>query len=128
MENTELRLTRLENVCNQLRGEMEDVLHNAYQQACEREDAEEAAAIARKIRNRLLDKSDKECTLDKMLPEAPEGSSFSAWLGWLKDLAGVATNNWAIYRQRLRDLTEQQGFPFEIEWPVSPDEENISAE
>jgi hypothetical protein len=28
---------------------------------------------------------------------------------------------WAIYRQTLRDITNQQGFPWEITWPVRPD-------
>jgi len=28
---------------------------------------------------------------------------------------------WADYRQALRDLTQQTGFPSNVEWPVSPD-------
>ena len=79
--------------------------------------------MARKIRNNLLATSDKECTLDKMLPPAPEGSTFTAWLGWLKELAAVAVNEWGVYRQNLRDLTAQEGFPFSIEWPTPPDTE-----
>ena len=27
---------------------------------------------------------------------------------------------WQSYRQALRDITEQAGFPLEIEWPVKP--------
>lgn len=27
---------------------------------------------------------------------------------------------WAIYRQELRDLPLQEGFPFDIEWPTAP--------
>ena len=27
---------------------------------------------------------------------------------------------WAAYRQALRDITLQQGFPWEIQWPVAP--------
>lgn len=27
---------------------------------------------------------------------------------------------WATYRQALRDLPEQEGFPFDITWPVPP--------
>ncbi len=27
---------------------------------------------------------------------------------------------WAEYRQALRDITIQPGFPLDIEWPVSP--------
>lgn len=27
---------------------------------------------------------------------------------------------WATYRQALRDITEQNGFPNAVNWPVSP--------
>jgi hypothetical protein len=27
---------------------------------------------------------------------------------------------WATYRQALRDVTAQSGFPYEINWPVKP--------
>lgn len=27
---------------------------------------------------------------------------------------------WATYRQALRDITAQTGFPFEVVWPVAP--------
>jgi len=29
--------------------------------------------------------------------------------------------NWATYRQALRDITEQEGFPYSVEWPVEPE-------
>jgi hypothetical protein len=29
-------------------------------------------------------------------------------------------SDWKIYRQALRDITEQQGFPFDIVWPSEP--------
>ena len=121
--NNEMRLMRVEAVCNQLRSEMADVLQKAYLAACEAQDEESAAALARRIRNGLLEASDKECVLDKILPEAPEGITFSAWLSWLKELANVAKNEWGVYRQSLRDLPEQDGFPFDIEWPIAPDAE-----
>lgn len=28
---------------------------------------------------------------------------------------------WAIYRQQLRDITEQPGYPFNVVWPVKPE-------
>lgn len=27
---------------------------------------------------------------------------------------------WATYRQQLRDITEQAGFPWEVQWPAEP--------
>lgn len=32
----------------------------------------------------------------------------------------VDKNAWAAYRQALRDITTQAGFPWEINWPVAP--------
>ena len=30
---------------------------------------------------------------------------------------------WAIYRQALRDLPQQQGFPWDVQWPTRPDQQ-----
>lgn len=35
-------------------------------------------------------------------------------------LDGGTKNLWAIYRQGLRDITEQDNFPYTITWPVPP--------
>lgn len=34
--------------------------------------------------------------------------------------APVDTAAWATYRQELRDLTAQEGFPWEVQWPEAP--------
>jgi len=34
--------------------------------------------------------------------------------------AQVEADAWASYRQALRDITEQDGFPWEIDWPFEP--------
>lgn len=120
--NEQVRLARIESVCDQLRSEMDDILQSAYQAAVEEQDEDRAAELARKIRNKLLVSSDKECVLDKILPGAPSGTSFTAWLTWLRDLAGIRANSWGVYRQALRDLTTQAGFPFNIVWPDRPEE------
>ena len=57
------------------------------------------ADIARNTRNTLLKESDWV-----MLPDVPQG---------IKDL-------WVSYRQALRDITDQAGFPTEIVWPDKP--------
>lgn len=121
--NLELRMARIEAVTNQLRSEMDDVIDAAYAKAVEEQNEEDAAKFARLIRNRLLEASDKEFSFDRLLPEPPSGTSFTAWLSWLRELAGVVENNWAVYRKALRDLTDQEGFPFNIVWPVTPDKE-----
>ncbi len=59
------------------------------------------AILAEKIRarrNQLLAESDWT-----QLPDAP-----------------ADTADWAVYRQELRDIPEQTGFPTEVSWPAEP--------
>lgn len=82
----------------------------------------EAAAEARAKRNELLAASDSSVALDRLGLEVPEGSTFTAWLSFLSGIGKAISGAWPIYRQRLRDLPQQPGFPFEIDWPVKPAE------
>jgi hypothetical protein len=51
---------------------------------------------------------------------------------WTQLLDAVLTPEvlaaWRSYRQALRDITEQPGFPAEISWPMPPNEEERSGE
>lgn len=120
--NDLLRLSRCEAICENLRTQMDDVMDALYVQACEEHDEELAAKLVRLKRNRLLDESDSNVCLDRCLPEAPTGQTFTAWLAWLKSLANIAKNNWATYRQALRDVPQQEGFPFNVKFPDKPEE------
>lgn len=57
------------------------------------------ASAVRAERNRLIAESDWT-----QLPDSP-----------------VDKQMWAAYRQALRDLTAQAGFPWELEWPIKPE-------
>ncbi|MEE0970126.1 MAG: phage tail assembly chaperone [Clostridia bacterium] len=116
----EIRIARIEAVCDSIRAENEDVLRRAYLKAVEDRNEEEAAFLARKIRNRLLSESDKEYAIDRLFPEAPTGTSFTDWLSWLGSLGKAVSGEWGKYRQALRDIPEQEGFPFDIVFPKSP--------
>lgn len=59
-ENIYKRLARIEALADAQKAEMDDVLMSAYEKACEDRNEEDAAELARKIRNKLLDGSDKE--------------------------------------------------------------------
>lgn len=59
---------------------------------------EQAANNVRNYRDRLLQESDWT-----QLPDAP-----------------VDHQAWATYRQALRDVTDQQGFPWNVNWPTEP--------
>ena len=113
--NEQIRLARLEAVCNQLRSEMDDVMQKAYNTAVETGDTERAAEMARKIRNRLLDKTDAQMSLDRITLETSTATAF------LSSLKNLFKSDWATYRQHLRDIPSQDGFPFNIDWGVSPD-------
>ena len=39
---------------------------------------------------------------------------------WMALFDNVLTAEWAAYRQALREVPQQFGFPFEIDWPVKP--------
>lgn len=62
-----------------------------------------AAASVRAKRNALLDASDKEMTVDRIEREPAE-----------------KVNAWKEYRQELRDITKQEGFPFDVVFPQKP--------
>ena len=40
---------------------------------------------------------------------------------WMALSDTVMTESWAIYRQKLRDVTQQAGFPDNITWPTKPE-------
>ena len=111
------RLACIEAIINAQKAEMDDVLLSAYKRACEDHNEQDAAEFARKIRNKLLDRSDKEMSLDRL------GLDTSSSTKFITSLAKTFTGGWAKYRQALRDLSEQDGFPFNIEFPKEPDSE-----
>lgn len=123
-KNVYKRLAKAEAMANLQKSELMETLKAAYERACEEENAEDAAAFARKIRDKLLVESDNEMLIDRLGLVAPSGSTFTAWLSFLRKLGDVLVGSWAKYRQALRDLPEQEGFPFDIEFPTRPDSED----
>ena len=113
-ENIYKRLARIEAMIGSQKAEMDDVLMSAYERACEDGNAEAAAELARKIRNKLLDRSDKEVALDRI------GLDTSSTARLLASFVNIFSGKWAKYRQQLRDLPEQEGFPFDVEFPTAP--------
>jgi len=39
---------------------------------------------------------------------------------WMALSDNTMTPEWASYRQALRDITEQTGFPYSVVWPTKP--------
>lgn len=65
--------------------------------------AEEIEAMARSRRNRLLSDCDWRLATD-----AP--------------VSALAKVEWTAYRQALRDVPQQAGFPDTIDWPTPPED------
>lgn len=131
--NEQMRLAKMEAMCDQLRSEMSDVLERAYAIAVEERDEDRAAELARKIRNKLLDASDKYNTVDRVfnfdLPETISTTNvISAVKALIEGINGITANDWSVYRQHLRDITDQPGFPFDIDWGTAPDAEEATEE
>lgn len=115
------RLARAEKFAEAARAEQLDVLKAAYQQAADDDDENAAADAARAIRNKLLAISDKEVTIDRA------GLDVSSAAAFLLSLKNIFDGAWAKYRKSLRDLPEQEGFPFNIEWPEEPTDDGDEA-
>lgn len=98
-----------------------ETLRNAYQLAADAGETEEAARLARAIRDTLLTHVDAHGSIYRLEMAAPDSKSFLDWLDWLKTLASViASSEWARYRRALLDIPQQEGFPYAISWPVEP--------
>lgn len=127
-ENIYKRLAQAEAMAAAQKAETMEVLQAAYKRACKELNEEDAAAFARKIRDKLLNETDSRVALDRFNISVPSGTSFTAWLSFLKSLGEIITGAWAIYRQALRDLPEQEGFPFNVTFPTPPEIENSGTE
>lgn len=84
------------------------------------EDYDKAASEVREKRNALLAESDKEMVLDRLGVSQPSGSAFSDWLSFLQRISSVMFGEMARYRQELRDITKQEGFPYDVKFPEKP--------
>lgn len=84
---------------------------------------DQVAAEIRAKRDELLRQSDKQLCIDRLGLDTSGGSTITSFLPFVKGLASALTGEWAEYRQALRDVPQQEGFPFDVTWPVPPEEE-----
>ena len=62
---------------------------------------------------------DDECAATEVRQDRDRRLAASDWTQ-LPDVPLANREAWAVYRQALRDVTEQVGFPFDVVWPASP--------
>ena len=86
---------------------------------------DELAAEIRKERNRLLLETDADMCIDRLQIKLPEDLSATNLLSGIKQfiegLANIFNGKMAKYRQELRDITKQDGFPYNVVWPNRED-------
>lgn len=92
---------------------------------------EEKSQEIRAIRNKLLAESDSHVLLDRLGISIPSNITATTLLTVIKNLFSslgtILNGDWSKYRQALRDITKQEGFPFDVEFPTSP-EDNTTEE
>lgn len=118
-QNIYKRLARAEAMTNLQKSQLPEVLQKAYDAACASGNEQAAADAARALRNKLLDLSDKEMSLDRL------GLDTSNTITFLTSLGKVFAGEWAVYRQALRDIPQQDGFPFYVNFPTLPQEKDM---
>ena len=118
-QNIYKRLAKAEAMTSLQKSQLPEVLERSYKAACDSGDEQAAADAARVLRNRLLDLSDKEMSLDRL------GLDTSSVIDFLASLKQIFSSDWAVYRQVLRDIPQQEGFPFDISFPVSPESDTL---
>ena len=90
----------------------------AWRTLVKKKDYDQTAEEIRKIRNQLLEQSDKDMTIDRIVSDIPrDPSSITAFLPFLKSLIASLSGKMAKYRQALRDVPQQEGFPYHVVWP-----------
>ncbi len=108
------------------KGLSEDVLNNTdkWLEKAKQEEYKTLAEEVRTKRNRLLAECDAEFVLDRINLNIPENVTAATMLGAVRDifavLGSVCNSEMAKYRQALRDIPEQEGFPYDVRFPVKP--------
>ena len=104
MENI-LKEVRLNALKGYLTSRQKDVIFENYKKAVEAEDEASASDLARQYRDCLL----AEC-------------DFWDNVSYRSRKSAEKVEAWDNYRNALRDIPEQTGFPFDIDFPLSPDQ------
>ena len=64
--------------------------------------------------------SKNQLKADEVRTERNQKLAESDWTQLPDAKTTVNAETWASYRQQLRNITEQPGFPWNVEWPVRP--------
>lgn len=109
------------------RADLEKDISNNYDEWLKKAkqiERDELAAEVRAKRDALLADTDKDFVLDRINLNIPEKVTASTMLNAVKDifsvLGSVCSGEMAKYRQALRDIPAQEGFPYNVKFPRKP--------
>jgi hypothetical protein len=105
------------------RSDYEKFIEQNQEMLLEKAKQEDRKKLEKKIRekrNQLLAESDCEMALDRLNISIPDGNTFASWKPFLKSLGDKLSGDWARYRQALRDIPTQEGFPYKVQFPEKP--------
>lgn len=122
--NDRIKTVRREKAAEIQAAQQMENMREALNYALEQEDMNSAQDIARSIRNKLLEEVDAHGSIFRAGLTVPEGTTFSAWLSFFKQLGQYLCGDWAKYRQALLDVPQQEGFPANILWPEMPKDDS----
>jgi len=112
------------------RTNLSEEIENNYEEWLKFAKQEEYNRLAKEVRekrNKLLKETDYEMCLDRMGLEIPEEINAVNLLivvtNVFKGIGNMLNNKMAKYRQELRDITKQEGFPYDVKFPKKPDKE-----
>lgn len=99
---------------------------NDWLESLKEQEKDSLATEIREKRNKLLEESDKYMILDRLTMNFPQEISLTNIVSVIKDffktLSNIKNGSWAKYRQELRDLPNQEGFPYDVKFPDKPEE------
>ncbi len=99
---------------------------NDWLESLKEQEKNSLATEIREKRNKLLEESDKYMILDRLTMDFPQEISLTNIVSVIKDffktLSNIKNGSWAKYRQELRDLPNQEGFPYDVKFPDKPEE------
>lgn len=88
-------------------------------------DFAKAAKEVREKRNALLESTDKDMAFDRLKIVLPENITaitlLTGFIDFIKSIKEIKDGKIANYRQALRDIPEQPGFPYDVTFPEKPE-------
>lgn len=114
----------LETINRQGLAEDLEIKYDDWLAAAKQAEYNRLAKEVRAKRNALLAATDKEFTFDRLGITIPDKITATTLLAVVKtictELAAACSCQMAVYRQALRDIPQQEGFPYDVKFPSKP--------